>query len=271
MRQKGPMPKAILFDLDDTLLIDDPATHATFEAVAATAGDGWPGLAEVAMGKCVELWKAGEMYPFCRSIGIHGYECVWGNFAGADPQYERLAAWVPGFRSAIWEQSLAETGAADRDLAQRLAELYPQERRGRLNLMPDALEVVRGLREKYPVALLTNGAPSLQREKIAACALESEFDAITISGELGIGKPKPEIFLATAEKLGVAVTDCVMVGNSLERDIAGGNGVGMPTVHIVVPGAREEGTARPTASIHALRELPGVLAEIGRMGPIGPI
>ncbi len=256
------MPKAILFDLDDTLLIDDSATHATFEAVAAMVGEGRPGLAEVAMAKCVELWKAGVMYPFCRSIGIHGYECVWGNFAGKDPRYERLAAWCPGFRIDVWYQALEETGLGDRERAQRLAELYPGERRKRLDLMPDALEVVRGLREKYPVALLTNGAPSLQREKIAACALEAEFDAITISGELGIGKPKPEIFRATADKLGVAVTDCVMVGNSLERDIAGGNGVGMATVHLVIPGAREEGSGVPTETIHALSELPAVVAAL---------
>ncbi len=256
--------KAIFFDLDDTLLSDDPATRATFEAVAQTAGRDTPELTAAALARCVALWQEGEMHPFCHAIGIHAYECMWGNFAGEDPHYGRLHAWCPGYREDVWAQALRQTGGDDPARARKLAELYPRERRRRLNLMPDALEIVRDLRRNQKVALLTNGAPSLQREKIAACGFESEFDVITISGELGIGKPKPRIFEATAEKLGVAVAECVMVGNSLERDIAGGNGVGMPTVFLSIPGAREEGSGVPTATIHTLRELPAALEKIAR-------
>lgn len=258
--------KAILFDLDDTILIDDPATRATFETVSQFAAT----LVEVdvakltgaALERCLILWQQGVMHPFCHSIGIHAYECMWGNFSGPDPQYEKLHAWCPGYRIEVWTQALQAAGFENADLARQLAELYPRERRQRLDLMPDALEIVRSLRINHKVALLTNGSPSLQREKINSCQLESEFDAITISGELGIGKPKPEIFFATAEKLGVTPAECVMIGNSLERDIAGGNGAGMPTVHLQIPGAREEGTAIPTATIHALKELPNVLARL---------
>ena len=263
MRKSGGMPAAILFDLDDTILIDDPATRATFHAVAEIganeAGIDASALASNAQARCVALWKEGRMYPFCHSIGIHAYECMWGNFAGPDAQYEALHAWCPAFREGVWREALAALGAVNDDLAVRLGAHYPKERRKRLNLMPDALEIVRGFREKMPVALLTNGAPSLQREKIDTLNLAPEFDVITISGELGIGKPKPEIFLKTAEKLGVAAADCVMVGNSLERDIAGGNGAGMRTVFLSIPGAREEGAGTPDATISALSELPAAI------------
>jgi len=262
--------KAILFDLDDTLLIDDPATHATFEAVSRFAADRVSvdpaKLTGAALERCLMLWQQGPMHPFCHSIGIHAYECMWGNFAGPDPQYEKLHAWCPGYRIEVWKQALQSAGVDNPGLASKLAELYPRERRQRLDLMPDALEIVRSLRINHKVGLLTNGSPSLQREKIESCQLEAEFDVITISGELGIGKPKPGIFFATAEKLGVLPTECVMIGNSLERDIAGGNAVGMPTVHMQIPGAREEGTAIPTATIHTLKELPNVLARLNSAG-----
>ena len=45
------------------------------------------------------------------------------------------------------------------------------------------------LREIYQLALVTNGAPDLQREKIQGSKLALYFDAILISGEVGIGKP----------------------------------------------------------------------------------
>ena len=65
--------------------------------------------------------------------------------------------------------------------------------------------------------MLTNGAPDLQREKIAASGLESLFQAVVISGLFGIGKPRREIFLHLTDRLGIVPDEAMMVGNSLEE------------------------------------------------------
>jgi putative hydrolase of the HAD superfamily len=114
----------------------------------------------------------------------------------------------------------------------------------------------------HSLALLTNGAPDLQREKIAASGLESFFKAIAVSGEHGIGKPKPEIFHRLLSELGVSPGEAIMVGNSLERDIAGARNAGIRSIWIRVPGSEEQADVTPDHTITALSEIPRILKEL---------
>lgn len=52
------------------------------------------------------------------------------------------------------------------------------------------------------------------------------FDATVISGDVGLHKPQPEIYRLGAERIGVAVTDCVFI-DDLRENIAGAEAVGM--------------------------------------------
>jgi putative hydrolase of the HAD superfamily len=55
------------------------------------------------------------------------------------------------------------------------------------------------------------------------------FDDVVISAEVGLHKPKPEIFLLAAERLGADPTDCVFV-DDLRENCAGAEAVGMTAV-----------------------------------------
>jgi putative hydrolase of the HAD superfamily len=59
--------------------------------------------------------------------------------------------------------------------------------------------------------------------------LDELFDAVVISGEVGMHKPEPEIFLLGAERIGVAPDDCVFV-DDLRENCAGAEAVGMTAV-----------------------------------------
>lgn len=109
------------------------------------------------------------------------------------------------------------------------------------------------------MALVTNGSPAVQRSKVAASGLERYFKAVVVSGDVGAGKPDPRPFRAALDALGVAATDAVMVGNSLERDIAGAQALGIRAVW-VNRDAAAAGNTRPDATVTALSELLGVLA-----------
>ena len=115
------------------------------------------------------------------------------------------------------------------------------------------------LASDYTLALLTNGAPDLQREKIAASGLEPFFKAIAVSGEHGIGKPKPEIFHRLHRELEVSPEEVVMVGNSLERDIAGARNAGIRSIWVRVPGSEEHADVTPDHTIISLAEIPEIL------------
>ena len=59
--------------------------------------------------------------------------------------------------------------------------------------------------------------------------LEELFDGIVISGEVGMHKPEPEIFLLGAERIGVPASECVFV-DDLRENCAGAEAVGMTAV-----------------------------------------
>jgi len=77
--------------------------------------------------------------------------------------------------------------------------------------------------------------------------LDELFDAVVISGEVGLHKPQPEIYTLAAERIGVEPADCVFV-DDLRENVEGAEQVGMTGVlH------RE-----PAATVAKLRELLGV-------------
>jgi putative hydrolase of the HAD superfamily len=59
--------------------------------------------------------------------------------------------------------------------------------------------------------------------------LDELFDAVVISGDVGMHKPEPEIFHLGAERIGVAPEDCVFV-DDLRENCAGAEAVGMRAI-----------------------------------------
>jgi epoxide hydrolase-like predicted phosphatase len=59
--------------------------------------------------------------------------------------------------------------------------------------------------------------------------LDELFDAVVISGDVGLHKPQPEIFLMGAERIGVAPEECVFV-DDLRENCAGAEAVGMKAI-----------------------------------------
>ena len=139
----------------------------------------------------------------------------------------------------------------------------------RLAAVPDALETLTRLSSRYALGMLTNGAPDLQREKIAASGLESLFQAVVISGLFGIGKPRREIFLHLTDRLGIVPDEAMMVGNSLERDIAGARNAGIKSIWFKVTGSEEPAVVEPDLTITGLAELPALLERFDVQRAVG--
>jgi putative hydrolase of the HAD superfamily len=78
------------------------------------------------------------------------------------------------------------------------------------------------------------GLISVCSEDVPAAWPETElaglFDAETFSSECGLVKPEPEIYLRTADALGVEASDCFFVGDGANDELAGAERVGMTPV-----------------------------------------
>jgi len=260
--------RALLFDLDDTLAVDEAVSHETFAHTAAVASSRFgvepAAFARDAMAIARKLWGEGECRPFCRSIGISAFECLWGEFTGEAPELKALRNWSQNYRKEVFSQAIsAQREDFPVEAGEVLAGEFAATRRARQRLLTGARDLMMTLAATHSLALLTNGAPDLQREKIAASGLEPFFKAIAVSGEHGIGKPEPEIFHRLLSELGVSADEAVMVGNSLERDITGARNAGIRSIWIRVPGSEEHAEVTPDHTITALSEIPAILEQLG--------
>ena len=99
----------------------------------------------------------------------------------------------------------------------------------------DMVALIRRLRPHFKTALLSNFPASL-RALLTQCNVTPVFDAIVISGEVGVVKPDARIYLLAAERLGVPVGECLFVDDFIEN-VAGAQAAGMQTLHFAPIGA----------------------------------
>lgn len=128
------------------------------------------------------------------------------------------------------------------------------------DLYDGAREVLTELASRASLAMVTNGLSDVQRARIDRLDLSDYFDAIVISSEVGVTKPRGEIFDITFEQLGSPTKpSAVMIGDSLTSDIRGGSDYGIATCWY----NRHGGPAGPddvvTHEVSKLTDLPSVI------------
>ena len=88
----------------------------------------------------------------------------------------------------------------------------------------------------YHVGIITNGAhdehTDSQLSKVRHLGLSERIQSLTISGEIGIRKPRVEIFKVACERADVLPEEAMYIGDSVQNDIVGANRVGMTSVFI---------------------------------------
>lgn len=168
----------------------------------------------------------------------HSFRLAWDARLGLEPgRLEQLV-----FGSAEWKQA---------QLGQLSEEDVWASLRARLNLSPKALAELRcdfwagdqldeelvklmgDLRPRCKTALLSNFPASL-RVLLGQLGLADTFDAILISGEVGVVKPNARIYQLAAERLGVPAGDCLFVDDFVEN-VAGARAAGMQALHFAPP------------------------------------
>ncbi|HTV43741.1 MAG TPA: HAD family hydrolase [Stellaceae bacterium] len=211
------LPRAILFDLDDTLLVAFGRSTSQWQRiVGAIAAQLVPPLTPAIVVAAIEassrdLWADPALHKHWRHrIGEARRRIVADAFAG-------LAAGghvVPG-----------------RPLCELIADRYNALHEAELRLFPGVHETLQRLRQRgVRLALITNGAAAPQRAKVVRFALEERFDHIQIEGEHGFGKPEERAYTHAMAALGVAAHETWMVGDNLEWEVAAPQRLGIHAI-----------------------------------------
>ncbi|HEY5250027.1 MAG TPA: HAD family hydrolase [Acidimicrobiales bacterium] len=225
--------RSTIFDLDDTLIIEEEVARASLGKVAGLLPDRDPAhVADVLLTTAQQLWRAGPYRQICFDLGIASWEGLWATFEGGHPVLDGLRDWARTYRPAVWRQALATLGIEDPTMVEAMAALYLESQRRGHRLIVGADSLVHSIRGTRRIGLLTNGPPDIQRLKFEGTGLADCFDAVVVSGEVGVGKPDPAVFALVLERLGTTAENTVMVGDNWERDVVGALQVGMTAVWI---------------------------------------
>ena len=229
------LPRAVLVDLDDTL-VDGSAVVDCWKVaceICPPGIDSQPVLAEI----------------------LRLRDWYW-----SDPVRHRQGRLdLSAARRHIAELALANIGYDAPGLADRIADRYDECRDERTVLFPDAVRMLTWLRESHcRLALVTNGAAAMQRQKIARFNLEPFFDAIFVEGELGFGKPDERIYQLALTALAVEPHDTWMIGDNLEWDVEQPQKLGMLGIWVDRTGAGVPASSavRPDLVVRSLADLP---------------
>jgi HAD superfamily hydrolase (TIGR01509 family) len=126
-------------------------------------------------------------------------------------------------------QALAQQLNVEMDLEQvgRTAMACVEAWQNYVTLDPDAMPVLRALRQQMVLSLVSNyDYPPYVHCQLAQLGLARMFDAVVISGEAGVKKPDPAIFRIALDKTGMRASDVAFVGDS-ENDMQGATAAGM--------------------------------------------
>ena len=144
----------------------------------------------------------------------------------------RVAAELKGKRINLevirlesFRQTLEDIGRPNDALASHLNEVYLKHRFEDIDLFDDVLPVLKALRGKYTLGLLSNGNSYPER-----CGLDEIFQFIVFSQDYGIEKPNPKLFQIALEKARCSKKQLLHVGDSLQDDISGANNAGIKSV-----------------------------------------
>ncbi len=176
---------------------------------------------------------------------------------------------VTGNRGSTFNFALTELGIPwDTAVIHKLVEIY-RTHAPTLSLPEESRATLDELKDKYTLALLTDGYLPTQRLKVQALGIEHYFKAIVYTEELGreYWKPSPRGFEMLIEMLAARPHEMVYVADNEAKDFIAPNRLGMPTIQLLRPrGLYREPAGAPEAAakvkIDRLGRLPEALSRL---------
>lgn len=139
--------------------------------------------------------------------------------------WRQLEVGVGDRESWLKEAHTLLESAAGRPLPPLHREWQSQQR-----LIAENIELIQRLRPPYKTSVLSNADHTLMHRLCNVHKIDSLFDDIICSADVGMAKPDRRIYALAAERLGLPVHDCVFIDDS-ERNVEAARDAGMSAIH----------------------------------------
>ncbi len=196
--------KAILFDLDDTLLNSKKAEYnaiCEFKNLHSEFNE----VKDINFG---EVWS---------KITLELYEKYHkGEISFEELRIERMKELFSKYSINISDDDAKEAFKDYKNIYEKNWILFD-----------DTKEVLEKLKNRYKLVIVSNGDGIWQRKKIKETGLNKYFSNIVISSEVGCSKPEKEIFEIAYKMVNLKPEDCVMIGDKYKVDVEGSLNAGM--------------------------------------------
>ncbi len=190
------MIKAVIFDLDDTLLDRDASVAYFIEQQYERLRSAFDGVSKATFAeRFIEL-------------DAHGY-------ITKDKVYQQIVTEF-GLTDVSWQELFTDYQSRFKEYCLNLPGLEP---------MLQAL-----VKQNLSLGIITNGPTPFQEQKIRAMGIADYFSVILVSAAEGVKKPDPAIFQRAVDRLGVKPSEAIFVGDNPRADIQGAQTFGMKAI-----------------------------------------
>jgi putative hydrolase of the HAD superfamily len=119
----------------------------------------------------------------------------------------------------------------DEEFIEKIVAVY-REHKPHIQLWPDAEEVLNYLKERYNLAIISDGFMPAQKLKAEALELDKWFEAAIFTEELGreYWKPSCRAFEIVSNKFAVAPEKCVYIADNPAKDFYAPNKLGWQSI-----------------------------------------
>jgi putative hydrolase of the HAD superfamily len=229
--------KHLFFDLDHTLWDFDANSRQTLE----------------------ELYQLLDL----GTKGVHDFDLFHKNYlVHNDKLWERYRKGIIKVDELRWKRmwlSLLDFKIGDEILAREMGNIFLELLPTRKLLFPNATDVLDYLVDKkYVLHLITNGFEKTQHSKLKNSGLDKYFTVVITSEGSNSLKPNKEIFEYAFRQTGALPEQSIMIGDTIDVDIAGAFNAGIDQVHVnhlTKEPVRLSEKVLPTYTVYSLKEL----------------
>ena len=180
------------------------------------------------------LFELNDAYNL-KSLGVESIEDFISEYLVINDQmwelYRKGLVDKETLRFERFHRTLLKFGIDNESVTKGLGIDYSQIAPLKTNLIPDTIEVLNYLKDKYILHIITNGFDEVQGIKMKHSGIEHYFSEVITSEMAGCKKPDPGIFKHALDLANAQVENSIMIGDNLEADIVGAREVGIDQIY----------------------------------------
>lgn len=136
---------------------------------------------------------------------------------------------VEQHRLVLWKE-IFKTMPDEKEMA-AFFEKYLAANEENWQLYPDVIPLLERYKDT-PKGIISNGDSDRQRQKLKKTGIDNYFEVVVVSGDIGVFKPDPKIFLHAAGLAGKEPSQCWYVGDKVDTDAKAAKDAGFTGVWV---------------------------------------